>query len=366
MLHKIKFIHKSLFLSLLAVLTLSFSCEKDDKLDHDHHGDDIPTSYNFSNVNYSGQALRLLMLDSISGYLKTANEGAQLDAALIKSMYSNTNSPFKNALLDGSGKQLKNKTYLLDQNYFEGLFDSLALVSLSGNNIGSNGKAGIVSSLNGTKKYLFNENGLEHTQLILKQLMGAVLYYQATETYLSNFSADDNTTVVAGEGTAMEHHCDEAFGYLGIPTDFPTNTTGLKYWGEYAQEVNSKISCNAPLMNAFIKLRYSISNKDYTTRDAQVIIIKEQFERIVAASAILELTEAKENFADDALRNHVLSEALGFINSLKYNSRKKISQAQIDAAKSSLGTNFYDITKVNIDAAINTINSVYDFDLTKF
>jgi len=320
-----------------------------------------PSSYNFSNVNYSGQSIRLTMLDSISSYMKLGNSGVVLSATQLKNMYSNTGSPFGVSELDLSGKQLKNKTFILDQPYFDDLFDSLAVASQSAGAPGSNGVAGIVGGR------LFDRNGIEIAQVIKKQLMGAVFYYQAVETYLANLSSDDNTTVVAGEGTAMQHHADEAFGYFGVPINFPLNTEGLRYWGEYCKEVDHAITSNHPLMTAFIKLRYAINNHDNTTRDQQAIIVRQQWERVVAASAILEMLEAKAAFGSDNVEmRHVLSEAVGFINSLKYNSNKSISDAQITTALSALGTNFYTISIAQIDIAINTINSVYGFDLNAF
>ncbi|MBC7861466.1 MAG: DUF4856 domain-containing protein [Bacteroidia bacterium] len=353
----------------LALIVVT-SCKKDkteDPAPTPATGYTIPTTYNFTNLNYSGQTTRLIMLDSITNYMKKGNNGILLSGTQMKNMYSNTGSPFGDAALDGSGKQLKNKTYSLEQSYFDGLFDSLAIVSQSGTSVGSNGVAGVVTSTaNPSKKYLMDKNGLEYAQVIRKQLMGAVFYFQAIETYLASLPTDDNTTIVAGEGTVMEHHCDEAFGYFGVPVDFPVNLSGIKYWGDYCNEVNPAVAANTPLMNAFIKLRAAVSNKDNTTRDAQVVIIRQQWERVVAGAAILELTEAKTNFSDDAVRNHVLSEAVGFINSLKYNSNKQISTTQINTALSSLGTNFYTITITDIDNSINTINAVYNFNLSLF
>lgn len=356
---------------LFSVIVIATSCKKEDTAEPTPTptptGSSVPTTYTFSNVNFSGQTTRLTMLDSISNYMKNGNKGASLNATTMKNMYANTGNSFNNSTLDASGKQLKDKTYLADQVYFESLFDSLAVVSQSGGNVGSSGVAGVVtSSVNSSKKYLLNRNGIEYAQVIKKQLMGAVFYYQAIETYLANLPSDDNSVVVTGDGTAMEHHCDEAFGYLGVPVNFPTNLIDLRYWGEYTNEVNAAIASNTALMNAFLKLRYAISTKDNATRDAQVIAVREQWERIVAASAILEMSEAKTNFADDAVRNHVLSEAIGFINALKYNSNKKISQTQIDAALAALGTNLYNISTTAIDNSITIINSVYNFDLNKF
>jgi len=321
----------------------------------------VPTTYNFTNVNYSGQTIRLQMLDEISTYMSQGATGAVLDATKLKNMYSNSGNPFSNSTLDASGKQLKSKTFAIDQKYFENLFDSLALASQSASVVASNGVAGLEGGR------LFDRNGIEIAQVIKKQLMGAVFYYQAVESYLANLSVDDNVTVVAGEGTAQEHHADEAFGYFGAPIDFPTNTTDVKYWSGYSAEVNSAITCNAPLMNAFLKLRAAISNKDNTTRDAQIVIVREQWERVVAASAILEMIEAKAAFGTDNVEmRHVLSEAIGFINSLKYNNNKKITNAQITSALAALGTNFHTVTLIKINSAISIINSVYGFDLSAF
>ena len=321
----------------------------------------VPTTYNFTNVSYSGQSIRLEMMDAISTYMSQGGTGVVLNATQLKNMYSNTGNPFGNSILDASGKQLKSKTFAIDQTYFDNLFDSLAVASQSAGGLASNGVAGVEGGR------LFDRNGIEISQVIKKQLMGAVFYYQAVESYLANLSIDDNITIVVGEGTAQEHHADEAFGYFGAPIDFPTNTIDSKYWSEYCAEVSPAITCNAPLMNAFLKLRASISNKDNTTRDAQIVIVREQWERVVAASAILEMIEGKAAFGSDNVEmRHVLSEAIGFINSLKYNGNKKISDNQIASALAALGTNFHTITLIQIDNAINIINGAYGFDLTAF
>jgi hypothetical protein len=364
---------KSLSMSKLALLSigvasaLTFSSCKKDKDEEPApvtppSGYTVPTTYSFANVNYGGQTLRLIMLDSISKYMATGNSGVVLSAATMKNMYSNTGSPFNNPALDTCGKQLKNKTYVGDQAYFDALFDSLALASQSAGATASNGVAG----LDGGR--LFDKNGIEIAQVVKKQMMGAVFYYQALETYLANLPVDDNNTVIPGDGTVQEHHTDEAFGYFGVPLDFPTNLTGLKYWGSYSNQVNGAIGCNTPIMQAFLKLRAAVSNKDNATRDAQITVIKTQWERIVAASAILELTEAKTAFGSGNLPNmrHYLSEGLGFINSLKYKTDKQISNTDINNALAALGNNFYTITLADIDNAILAINATYGFDLNAF
>jgi hypothetical protein len=357
-------LHLATILAGLIILTGLSSCKKDveEIPTTTPTGYNVPAVYNFSNVNYTGQTARLNMLDEISAYMNTANQGAVLSAETLKNMYSNANNPFNDTALNTSGKQLKDKTYFEDQAYFDELFENLALVSESAGSEASNGIAGIENGR------LLDENGIEIAQVITKQLMGAVFYYQAVETYLSNLPFDDNITVEEGSGTAQEHHADEAFGYFGVPIDFPANLNDLRYWGKYCDEVNAAITSNTPAMNGFLKLRAAISNKDNATRDIEITNIKKQWERVAAASAIIELKSAKSAFNNVNLSQmrHVLSEALGFIKAMRYNADKQITNAQINDALDALGTNFYTITLSDIDNCINTINDAYSFDLNEF
>ena len=111
-------------------------------------------------------------------------------------------------------------------------------------------------------------DGLDHAQLIEKGLMGACLYYQATSVYFGDDRMNvDNEMVEVGEGTEMEHHWDEAFGYFGVPKDFPTSTDGLFFWGSYSNQRNGILESNQKLMDAFLKGRAAISAK--TVREAR-------------------------------------------------------------------------------------------------
>ncbi|MBN8696009.1 MAG: DUF4856 domain-containing protein [Bacteroidetes bacterium] len=359
-----------LFLFPLAAMVLVSSCKKEeDEVPTPTPagpGYTVPTTYNFANVNYSGQTTRIAMLDEISTYMSTSNtSGTVLDAQKLKDMYANVNAQFTDPALNTSGKQLKDKTFSLDQALFEAYFDTIAQQSTS-LVAGTNGTAGVVvSTTDPTKKYLQGANGVEYAQLIKKGLSGAIFYYQAMETYLSNLSIDDNTTVVAGSGTNMEHHFDEAFGYFGVPIDFPTNTTGIKYWGDYCNKMNAQMNTNAAVMNACLAARAAISNSDYSTRDAQVTVFRQQWEKIIAAAIIYELNRAKANITDDAIRNHYVSEAIGFIMCLKYNSQKTISNAEITQALNYIGYNIYNISLTNIDNVRNLISTEYGLDAVK-
>lgn len=355
---------KSTLLLGAAILTLS-ACEKETP-EPKPNGYDVPATYNFTNVSYTGQKQRLAMLDELSTYMKTGNTiGTVLDAQKMKDMYANSGNPFSDSALNASGKQLRNKTYAPDQALFDAYFDSLALASQS-SVPGSNGVAGVVTSTGDPgKKYLFDKNGIEYNQLITKSLMGAVFYYQATSYYLENIASADNNTVTDGQGTNMEHHWDEAFGYFGVPVDFPSNVTGIKYWGSYSNQRDAVIGSNAAMMNAFLKGRAAISNKDYTVRDHVKAAIRTEWEEICAASAIHYINAAKTHLTDDALRNHELSECLGFVHSLKYNVARKITDAQLGQVLNYIGTNLYNVTPANLDSAKNLLSSVYGLDAVK-
>ncbi len=358
---KNKIYQSVLFMCSIVILT---ACQKDEQDPASTY--EIPTSYIFDNVNYSGQSQRIKMLDELIFEIRKGNnDGVIVNATLLKEMFSNMNNRFSDSTLNTSGKQIKDKTFLSERALFEQYFDSLERVSAS-INTGANGKAGRILSIDGTSKYLFDENGIEYKELIEKGLYGAFLYYQITSIYLSTEKMNvDNETVIPNQGTAMQHHWDEAFGYLAVPIDFPTNVNGIKFLSRYINSRNAILDCNKTIMNAFIKGRSAINNKDYTTRDLQIQIINSELEKVMAATAINYLNQAKTNFADDAKRNHTLSECYVFIYALKFNTRKKITETEISELMNLLGSNNYEISLNTIETLKNRIAEIYSLESVK-
>lgn len=376
---------KKIILPALAfgVLFASASCKKEKKAEEptpSTPGVTLPTTYNFSNVSYSGQTDRLDMLAELTAELKKANNGTQVDSTTIFDMFSNSNSPFSQANLNTSTKQLKNKCYnsagAENTTYFEYLLRRQASISANAGNTWSAGTAGVATS--GTKKYFFDENGVEYTQLIEKGLMGAIFYYQIAETYTRPGKigdAVDNTNVTPGKGTDMEHHWDEAFGYWGAPIDFSVaNTAGARYHAKYSKKGNAVgLNTSDKVMAQFIKGRYGISNKNYTMRDEAAAQVRKEYELILATTAIHYLNSAKSNFSDDALRNHAISEAYAFMFSLAYNSDKLITNANLSTAKgyfeSTAGPNtipdFRNVTVADMNSAITLLSTAYGLDAVK-
>src|ERR1700752_1263756 len=229
-------LNKSLLLSIPVVLFMA-SCKKDKKDEVTPENPttpsyNVPTTYNFASVDFSSSTNRITMLGEITGYIRTTHTatvttGATLNAQTLKDMYANANNTFTTSGLNSSGIQLKDKTgnaYSL-QTSLETSFDNAATASVYAattptNTTASNGVAGKLIS--GTKAYLVDANGFEFKEVAEKGIMGGVFYYQGT-TILANIASYDNTALVGGL-TAQEKAWDEAFGYFGIPTAFPTST----------------------------------------------------------------------------------------------------------------------------------------------
>ncbi len=314
------------YLFLLLGVLCFVACDDDDpKIDYE-----IPTTYSFENVDYSGQTARLDMLGELKSYLSSANTpGVILDTDRLKAMYENNATEAQWTGSYDESKQLRSKTFESEVPSFLALLSEIAAASASAV-AGSEGQAGVVESLDGTKQYLLNANGIENTQLIEKGLMGACFYYQATQVYLGEGRMNvDNETVTLGKGTEMEHHWDEAFGYWGVPTDFPSNTADLRFWGHYTNSRNALLEINQPFMDAFLAGRAAISNDDQTNRDQAIADVRTHWEQAVAGTAIHYLNSGIEKFDDMALRAHSLSEAIAFIYSLQFNPESTVSLSQV-------------------------------------
>ncbi|MEZ4887937.1 MAG: DUF4856 domain-containing protein [Chitinophagales bacterium] len=355
---------------LLAFVIFSIGCDKDDD---DTPTYEIPTTYSFKNVNYSGQTQRLAMMNELKSYMTTSrSDGAVLDANRLKAMYANdaANAQFTNTY--DTSKQLKDKTFENARTDFDTLLEALALASESTVE-GSEGTSGIIQSLDGTRSYLIGDSGLDHAQLIEKGLMGACFYYQSTAVYMGEDKMNvDNETVTDGEGTTMEHHWDEAFGYLGVPIDFPTNTDGIVFWGSYSNQRNDVLGSNQKLMDVLLKGRAAISNGDLDTRDEAIEEAREIWELIGVGSALHYLNSGIANFDDMALRAHALSEGIGFLYGLQFNPDKRVTNQEVNdlltviAGSSDFASmNLYNTTVEKLQQAKDELAAAYGLEAQK-
>ena len=373
---------KKISLSAFPILLLALSsCSNDDKMPVEETLTySVPASYTFernalTSVDYSGQSIRLSMLDEMGNYFKTAaTNGTIADDTVLSEMYINTNNRFTSTGLNTSGKQLKDKTaaskdyftlYLGGgstseqvsvREFFESQFDNADSASQ-----GATAAAGVPGVyLDGTSKRLFAANGLEPQQIVLKGLMGAGLMDQIANNYLSINKLDggtnkiDNTNKVVLTGknyTEMEHNWDEAYGYVYGADNLTVTPNVFKFWSTYINQVDADTDFNtlkADIDLAFRKGRAAIVANDYATRDAQIDIIKAKLAMIPAVRAVFYLQEGKGKLATDngAKAFHALSEAYGFIMSLRYTNKPGtnnpyFTKAEVDAMLASMvsGTN---------------------------
>lgn len=325
----------------------------------------IPTTYSFtdasgnSTVYYGGQTERLNQLEELITYAELG-ETQVIDAQALKDMFVNANGNGNGYFSFTSTKQLKDKCFAADQALIESYMDDIATASVSFASAASDGQAGTLTS--GTSTYLFDANGRDLAEIIEKSTMGAVFLYQALNVYFgdSKMNVDNTTALDPSNGeyyTAMEHHWDEAFGYFGVETDFPS-TPATRFWGKYCMSQDAALNCNADMMNNFLKGRSAIVAGIYTDRDAAIQAIRTEWEAISAYQAMTYLDVAITNFGtDNGKYLHALSEAYGFAWNLRYAplETRKFDNSEHSALMALFNSNFWAMSIADLNAIKNTI-----------
>ena len=354
-------------LAIASALTWTACDGDDDALVDDAPAVEIPATYSFENVSYTGQQERLAMLAEIKSVLQSAVvDGADVSAERLQAMYANEEgADFARAY----GKQIKSKTYEPVREDYDRYFDTFAALAADDTEpIAGPGVAGRIAS--GEKTYLVDARGVEWLQVIEKGLMGATFYYQATTVYMGEerMSAD-NEVVTPGEGTDMEHHWDEAFGYLGVPRDYPTNTDDLQFWGTYTERRSEDLGTGEALMTALKKGRAAISAGALDVRDEAIAEARAAWELVAAGTAIHYLNSAEDRGDDLGGRLHDLSEAVAFAYALQFNEATAIDRAAFRTWLTDLagGPDFesidlYAVTDAEIAAAREQLAATYDLE----
>ena len=325
----------------------------------------IPATYNFKNVDFSDATTRLGMLTEINTVMRGATTGL-LNAQYLKDRLPNINNRFTTAGYNASGLNIKNQSAALMQTDAVRFIDSLVSTNTA-DKIASRGVPGIgTSSTNTSNKFALTANGYNYAQVFAKTMMTGFIIYQIDNllTAGANLSVD-NTNIIAGYGTQLDHNWDLAFGYWGVPIGFPTDKTGAKFWGTYSTLVDSGYKANKILTDAYLKGRVAIDNSDVKTAIEQAAIIKESYEKLVGASALQAVRETKPIINDKIALDSKMSEIYGFVYGLKYLPNRKITDAQISLILDLFPKNFYDVTQTNINNIRDAIAAVYGFDSVK-
>ncbi len=330
-----------------------------------------------SSVDFAGQTTRINMMKEMDAYMRTGTT-TTVDAAKLHDMFANQNSPFTNqALNSATDKTIVSKTAQsfsgteadAERQRFRNYFDSLAATSAHNGQVASQGVAGVLDG-----KYLVNAKGFEYGQFIQKGLIGAMMLDQISNIYLgAEKQAADNSTAVSGKNyTALEHHWDEAYGYLTsndyFPKQDPNDATKWleSYLGSYVRQVGAPYGNPADVYMAFLKGRAAIVNNDMDTRDAQIASIRTSLEKAIAVIAVSYLNKSKTATTDGG-RFHALSEGVGFIYALRFAHNPKIDKAKSDSLLNSLmnkQNGFWSLTAADLDSVRNEVADAFGIERT--
>ncbi|MBC7826304.1 MAG: DUF4856 domain-containing protein [Chitinophagaceae bacterium] len=340
------------------------SCTKNDDLDLGVKPYTVPTTYAFSNVNFTKASQRIKMTVQLDNYLKTANTGSgvvPLDQAKVTNMFNNTNSAFADASLNSSGLSIKDITS--DASLYKSFADSILLY-----NSGTAATAGTGGFVPRTpNKIIVGPRGLEYGQAFLKGTMGALFFKEAIKI-LTNVK-----TISAADTLAAQAQWDEAFGYLSVPLNYDsavvyanTDPNRPLLWGGYLAERGKGIQAGGTIFNAFLKGRAAIGGYDVTVRNQQADIIMAKWEQLAAAAALNYVTSptASSSIGNYGSQLHALSEAFGFVQSFKYRPEgSKLTAANFQALNAILNKDFYVLLNqpgfTDLVAAQNILKTAY-------
>jgi hypothetical protein len=315
---------------------------------------EVPSDYSFtrdaeSTVSFSGQTTRIAMAEELAGAMLTFDQTAQG----LSNMFRNTEGtmPFADAELNASTKSIRSKVAASRDLFFANTTTSTAIrtamdewltaqvteVFPNRNELAAVGQAGQIAD--GSSVRYINANGLEYNQAVTKSLIGALMYDQAANNYLSTAVLDEGTnredndmgTVVVDKPyTNMEHKWDEAFGYLFGGSQNPAKPlddlgAGDDFLNKYLGRVEDDADyagIASEIELAFRTGRAAIVAGDYAERDRQANMIKENLTKILAIRAVYYLKQGEAVLTTTPANLggafHDLSEGYGFIYSLRF------------------------------------------------
>ncbi|MBF4983194.1 DUF4856 domain-containing protein [Nonlabens mediterrranea] len=381
----------------LATLT-TVSCDSDD--DATANNVLAPTSYSFNrgtetSVSYSGQSTRIAMAEEI----KSAFKETTTTESELSNMFAHVagSDDFSDADLNASDKSVRSKV-AASADYFSSNATDAAVIKADfdgfissqvndifpvWNNTASAGVPGQIQQAGGGTIRYVNEKGLEYDQAFAKGLLGALMTDQILNNYLSttvldegtNRTDNNNDVLVSGKNyTNMEHKWDEAFGYLyGAEPDATMPVLDQdSFLSEYIDRVEGDADfagIATTIYDAFKLGRAAIVEKNYTVRDEQAAIIRENISLIPAVRAVFYLQNGKDNLTTDPARAfHGLSEAYGFIYSLQFTRNPNtdapyFSKSEVDNYLNQLmvGNGFWDVTATTLDQISDDIATRFNF-----
>ena len=223
------------------------------------------------------------------------------------------------------------------------------------------------ASKRGTPAAYTSDDGVDMSQMINKILLGAVVYSQATGTYLNTILDRDNGAPSGDNAfTTMEHAWDEAFGYFGAARDYAqysdqdladdllwrdSNSDGAidlqsEYNYAYARNAAKRdqggtgVDFTGDIFQAFLEGRTAIVNEASAQQiAAQRDIIVSTWDEVVASTVVHYINDTMDDMAsvtdeqledkNNAALNTHWAEMKGYAFALQYNPFKAITDAQL-------------------------------------
>lgn len=365
---------KSIFryASLLALSAVLFSCSPDDPAEPPSVG--APSTYTFENVNYSGQVIRILLLQDLETLIKVPN----VTRAQLTSAFEDNNEVQGKYTELGTGKSLKG-AFLASPTHKDTQTQTEWLQQI--NNWLDTVAAGKTTT----------DQGIDLTQAIPKVLMGAIFYDQATNKYF-NMAVDPQY-----DQAQREHYFDEAFGYFGAARNYNEYTDqeiidGVSAWKDFdgdgqidtTSELNFKYyaataakrdkgssgftsgqtNYTNTLFTNFVNGRYAIVQQDAVARDLAIANIRNAWEEIIAATVVHYINDTKADLAADPVNTANLNKHWGemkyYFATLSFNPNNKLG-ANYSTVDALLGENPSDTNAQDLDAAAAALKTTYGF-----
>ena len=389
--------------TLVAAGAMFTSCSSDDDNGGDSNptftledintdGLTVPNTFEFlrndaTTVSFSGQTTRLLQVDEIAESLKNSettlqslqdnfNEGTGFSTTdletgkKIRNKTANSLGLFNNGVANNSDAIKQEFDGYLSK-YVNDVFPNITTIASAGN-------AGLADG-----KRFVNGDGLEYNQAFIKGLAGALAADQALNHYFNRLdddkfdgsnsfrTANDAATLADGKNyTTMEHHWDEAYGYV-FGVELGQDELLQKYINRVEADEDFKGTLNT-IKQAFLIGRAAIVAKDYEVRDQAIEVLRFQISKVIAIRSVYYLQQGKSKLGVRPQAFHDLSEGYGFIYSLQFTYNPEtgdpyFTQTEVEGFINDLEAEngFWDITPEKLDELSNAIANKFDFTVAQ-
>ncbi|MFW5659125.1 MAG: DUF4856 domain-containing protein [Bacteroidota bacterium] len=326
-------------LHLVALLAMSLvftACGDDD----DDDNNVAPDSYAaFDDVSYTEASDRLSRVGELTTEMKKGNSGESVSEQTLLDI-------FNNSVASATAPDVVDdfRAYLSAHASISGTTDTA-----------SNGTAGILYKEDGSGQYLVNAQGKEYIQLVEKGLFGACFLYQIAQVLTIPSAVGEDV-----DEATRQANWDLAFGYLGVPQDFPTVTEPRYGIGNYSNGRDDLLGTNQDLVTPFINGRFNITEGAAVETEARAGAAAAEL--VLAATGIHYINSALNAGTDQAIVSHALSEAEAFIYGIQFNPNKTISDADWTKVLTLLGDNFFEVSSDNLTQARDILATAYGIE----